>query len=74
VIKRIIKNKEKRAKKTEVQQITKRVKIGDKVRKGITKTTIKIIRVVHNPRRHKTPLTSNCLTLALLRTTFTLTV
>jgi hypothetical protein len=42
------KDKEKRAKKAEVQQITKRVKIRDKTRKGITKATIKVIKVVHN--------------------------
>jgi hypothetical protein len=45
VIRRIIKDREKKAK---VQQMTKRVKIEDKTRERITKTTIKVIRVMYN--------------------------
>jgi hypothetical protein len=74
VTRRIIEDKEERAEKAEVWQITRRVKIRDRVRKGITKVTIKVIKVVHNPRQHKTSFINSCLTLALLRTTFTLIV
>jgi hypothetical protein len=74
VTKKITENKKKKAEKAEIPQITKKVKIRDKARKGIIKTTIKIVKVVHNLRQHKTPLINNCLTLALLKTTFTLTV
>jgi hypothetical protein len=71
VTRRITEDKEEKAK---IQQITREVKIKNKTRKRITKTTIKVIRVMHNLRQHKTPLTSSRLTLALFRTTFTLTV
>jgi hypothetical protein len=60
--------------RAEVQQITREVKIRDRAREGITKATIKVIRVVHDPRQHKAPLTSGRLTSVLLKTTFTLTV
>jgi hypothetical protein len=71
VTRRIIKDKEEKA---EIQQMTKRVKIRDRAKKGITRATIEVIRVIYNLRQHKTLLTSDRLTLALLRTTFTLTV
>jgi hypothetical protein len=45
VIRRITEDKGKRA---EVRQITKRVKIRDKAKKGIIKIIIKVIKVVYN--------------------------
>jgi hypothetical protein len=77
VIRRITKNKEEkaeRAEKAEVQRITKGVKIRDKAKKGIIKTIIKVIRVMHDLQQYKAPLTNSRLTLALLKTIFTLTV
>jgi hypothetical protein len=74
ITRKITKNKRERTKKAEVQQMTKRVKIRDKVRKEITKAIIKVIKVIHNPRQYKAPLTSGRLTLVLLRTISTLIV
>jgi hypothetical protein len=71
VIRRITEDKKEKA---EVQQITKRVKIKDRVKKGIIKATIKVIRVMYNLRWHKAFFISDRSTLALLKTTFTLTI
>jgi hypothetical protein len=65
---------EDRRKRAKIRRITRKVKIKNRIREEITKVIIKVIRVVHNSRQYKALLISNCSTLALLKTTFTLTV